>query len=179
MQADYHYVQDHYTQILLIRPLAKEDIPIWKTYFDDPEYLKYIVLPVQEGLSNLEKTEFWFNKQFARYQENRFGLMALVEKETNELVGQCGLLSQELDGEPVLEIGYHLLSQHQGKGYATEAARFFKELAFIKEYSNQLVSIIDAGNIKSEKVAIRNGMTKWKTTRYCDLSVNAYHVKKK
>src|SRR5687767_1303061 len=157
------YLQNHHTERLLIRPLVKEDIVIWKTYFDDPEYLKYIILPVQEGLSNLEKTEFWFNKQFDRYKENRFGLMALIEKSSGELVGQCGLLLQELEGEPMLEIGYHLLKQYNGKGYATEAAQFFKKLAFDNNYSNAVVSMIDIGNHLSEKVAMRNGMTKWKT----------------
>lgn len=170
------YLQNHHTERLLIRPLKEEDKTIWESFFEPAEYLKYIVIQAHQNWSKTEKTEFWFNKQFARYKENRFGLMALTNKETNELVGQCGLLSQELDGEPVLEIGYHLLPQHQGKGYATEAAIFFKGLAFKNDYSNELVSIIDVGNFPSEKVAIRNGMTKWKTTKYWDLTVNAYRV---
>jgi [ribosomal protein S5]-alanine N-acetyltransferase len=179
MQADDRYLQKHFSERLSIRPLVKEDIGIWKTYFEDPEYLKYIILPVQEGLSSYEKAEFWFNKQFARYEENRFGLMALIEKDTNQFVGQCGLLKQELEGEPVLEIGYHLLQPYQGKGYATEAAQFFKKLGFDNCYSNELVSIIDIGNLPSEKVAVRNGMTKWKTTiDYFNLRVNVFRIVK-
>jgi ribosomal-protein-alanine N-acetyltransferase len=170
------YAQNHSTERLLIRPLVKEDAIIWQQFFHHPECLQYIVLPPQPGLSNLQKTEFWIDKQLTRYKENRFGLMALINKNTNQFMGQCGLLSQGLDGEPVLEIGYHLLPQYWGNGYATEAAQFFKELAFKNEYSDQLVSIIDIGNQASEKVALRNGMEKWKTTRFWDLHVNVYRI---
>jgi ribosomal-protein-alanine N-acetyltransferase len=180
MKADHRYVQEHHTERLLIRPLTEEDIPTWESYFEDPEYLQYIMLPPQPGLSNLQKAEFWIGKQFARYKENRFGLMALVEKSSGELVGQCGLLLQELEGEPVLEIGYHLFREQNGKGYATEAAQFFKKLAFENNYSNELVSIIDVGNQLSEKVAMRNGMSKWKTSvDYLNLKVNVFRIVKR
>jgi len=171
------YVQEHHTNRLLIRPLTKEDISTWTYYFDNTEHLKYIVLPVQEGMTNQQKTEFWFDKQFARYHENRFGLMALIDKNTGAFVGQCGLLTQEIDGEQVLEIGYHLLLPHWGKGYATEAAQYFKNWAFENLEMTELVSIIDVGNEASEKVALRNGMTKWKSTLdYYNLQVNVFRV---
>lgn len=171
------YLQEHHTERLIIRPLTKADIPAWTYYFNNPEHLRYIVLPPQENMTSLEKTEFWFDKQFLRYKENRFGLMALIDKNTGEFIGQCGLLTQEVDGDSVLEIGYHLLLPHWGKGYATEAAMYFKNWAFANLDNTELVSIIDVGNAASEKVAMRNGMTKWKSTvDYFNLTVNVYRV---
>ena len=41
--------------------------------------------------------------------ENSFSLLALNDKITDSLIGMCGLLSQEVQGQPELEIGYHLL----------------------------------------------------------------------
>src|SRR5690349_7897266 len=103
------YLQNHHTERLLIRPLTEADKMIWEDFFEPAEYLQYITIKAHENWSKTEKTNFWFDKQFARYKENRFGLMALTLKDTHQMVGQCGLLSQELDGAPVLEIGYHLL----------------------------------------------------------------------
>ena len=116
------YYQNYQTARLNIRELVIEDISIWTNFFDDPIHLKHLPLPLPTGLSNHQKAEFWIDKQFTRYKENRFGLMALINKDSNELMGMCGLLSQELDGEPVLELVYHLLSPWWGKGYAIEAA---------------------------------------------------------
>jgi len=129
-------------------------------------------------MSNLEKAEFWIEKQLSRYEENRFGLMALINKENGKFIGMCGLLSQELDGEPVVEIGYHLLNPYWGNGYATEAASYFKDLAFKNNYTSEIVSIIDEGNVPSENVAQRNGMKWWKATKYQDLNVNVYRILK-
>lgn len=171
------YYQNHQTQRLNIRELIKEDITIWTNFFDDPIHLKHLPLPPQPGMSNYQKAEFWIEKQFARYKENRFGLMALINRETGEFMGMCGLLTQVVDDESVLEIGYHLLSPYWGKGYATEAAMYFKNWAFANLDNTELVSIIDVGNSASEKVAMRNGMTKWKSTvDYFNLTVNVYRV---
>lgn len=171
------YYQNHQTERLNIRELTKEDIIIWTKFFDDPIHLQHLPLPPQPGMSNYQKAEFWIDKQLTRYKENRYGLMALTNKDTGEMMGMCGLLSQIVDEEPVLEIGYHLLNQYWGKGFATEAATYFKELAFKNNYATELVSVIDDGNIPSENVAKRNGMSWWKATTYQELNVNIYRIK--
>ncbi len=169
------YVQNYQTDRLIIRPLIETDVEIWKRYFLYPECTRF--LPVQPDKTPFERAEFWIDKQLNRYKENRFGHMALIHKETKDFIGQCGLLTQELDGKPVLEIGYHLFPEFWKKGYATEAAGFFKDLGFKNKYAEELVSIIKVGNVASEKVAVRNGMNKIKTTLFWDLNVNVYSIK--
>ncbi len=168
------YLNTHITERLQIRPLTEKDTDVWEKFFHYPECIQY--LPLQKDKNPNEKAAFWIEKQLMRYKENRYGLMALVHRETNELIGQCGLLTQEVDHEPVLEIGYHLFPQHWKQGYATEAATFFKNLGFKNAYANELVSIIDVGNHASEKVATRNGMKKIKTTKFWDLQVNVFSI---
>ena len=172
------YLQNYHTERILIRPLTETDIPVWEQFFTDPAYTQHVHLPPQPELSTYQRAEFWVNKQLARYRENRYGLMALTLPETGELIGQCGLLTQEIDGELVTEIGYHLLIPFWGKGYATEAARFFKDLAFTTENADEVVSIIDIGNTPSEKVAARNGMKFLKTSTFWEHSVNVYNISK-
>jgi [ribosomal protein S5]-alanine N-acetyltransferase len=93
-----------------------------------------------------------------RYEEGRFGLQALISKETGAFIGKCGLLLQEVNGKNEIEVGYHLLPAYWGKGYATEAAQRFRDYAFENNITDSVVSIIHPDNTLSKKVALRNGM---------------------
>jgi len=101
---------------------------------------------------------------------------ALIETETNDFVGQCGLLTQEVDGKIELEIGYSLLRKHWGKGYASEAAQFLKEWAFENQVSDSIISIIKTDNLSSRKVAERMGMKPSAEVNWKDLDVVIYRI---
>jgi len=103
---------------------------------------------------------------------------ALIDKQTSELVGQCGLLIQTIDDIEELEIGYSLMPAHRGKGYASEAAIKCKEFAFENEYATSLISVIVPENTDSIKVAMNNGMKLDKTTTSNGDMVNIYRINK-
>lgn len=48
--------------------------------------------------------------------------MAVCLKETGELIGDCGLIMQNIGGVIKPEIGYHICKDMQRKGFAKEAA---------------------------------------------------------
>ena len=81
-------------------------------------------------------------------------------------LGLCGLVTQEVDGQRELEVGYHFFRQHWGKGYATEAARLFLDFAATHKLSESVVSLINPANVASRRVAERNGLTVDKFTRW-------------
>ncbi|MBF4984657.1 GNAT family N-acetyltransferase, partial [Nonlabens mediterrranea] len=93
-------------------------------------------------------------------------------------IGQCGILVQNMDNEPRLEVGYSILPSHRNKGYATEAAIAAKNYAFKnefdKDFNHTVVSMLHIDNYGSEKVAIANGMTLEKT--FTDFGDNRFHV---
>ena len=93
-----------------------------------------------------------------RYASYGTGLQGLIAKDTGELVGLCGVLRQDINGTIEFEIGYHLIRKYWGKGYATEAARRFRDYAFENNIAESLVSIIHPLNFLSQNVAMRNGM---------------------
>jgi len=101
----------------------------------------------------------WLERQLERYNEYGFGLWAVILKQTDEMIGQCGLTMQDFDGTQVLEVGYLFQKEFWHKGYAIEAAKACKEYAFEKLNANEVFSIIRDTNIASMNVAIRNGMT--------------------
>jgi RimJ/RimL family protein N-acetyltransferase len=102
----------------------------------------------------------------------------LIDKSSNEFIGQCGLFVHNVDGIEELEIGYSLMPAHRGKGYASEAAKKCKVFAFENNFANSLISIIDVRNQPSAKVAIANGMKLDKQTLMNNFLVNIFRVDK-
>lgn len=113
------------TERLLLRPYTPEDFSALHAIFSNPDTMRYYPAPFSE-----EKTRQWIERNIRRYREDGFGLWAVVLKETGELIGDCGITLQPIHGQMLPEIGYHLHPDFQGKGYATEAARFCVHLAF-------------------------------------------------
>ena len=169
------YLAHKTTERLTIRPLNMEDATIWEKFVMDPIATKYFP---DEMKMHPSVAHNWIEKQMERYQNNQYGLMALVETATNELVGQCGLLTQQVNAKEEIEIGYHLLTQHCGKGYATEAAKKFKEIGFEKENLDTIVSLIHKNNTPSQKVAERNGMSRTTPTLHKGLPSYIYRINK-
>lgn len=135
-----------------------------------------------EGAFSDDETQEWLDRQIDRYNEYGFGLWAVVLKETDEMIGQCGLTMQPWKDKQVLEIGYLLQRAYWHNGYATEAAKACKEYAFTKLGADEVCSIIRDTNTASQKVALRNGMTvvdKWvKHYRGVDMPHYRYSVKR-
>lgn len=169
-----NYLTIKETERLLIRPLSINDVDIWKNFVSDKNAIKYFPFIKPEN-PQLE-AEVWIQKQLDRYKENRFGLMALIEKSSGNLVGQSGLLRQNIDDKNEVEIGYSLLPDYWRKGFAIEAVRTFKQLAFEKNFCDSLISIIHIENIPSQKVALKNGMSKDVQMTYHDLPVFIYRT---
>ena len=48
----------------------------------------------------------WLERQLKRYVTDGFGLWAVILKETESMIGQCGLTMQDWNGKMVPEIGY-------------------------------------------------------------------------
>lgn len=112
-----------------------------------------------EGAFSDEEVKEWLDRQMDRYEKWGFGLWAVILKETDEMIGQCGLTMQPWKDRDVLEIGYLFWRAYWHKGYATEAARACKQYAFEVLNAKEVCSIIRDTNTASQKVAVRNGMT--------------------
>jgi [ribosomal protein S5]-alanine N-acetyltransferase len=144
------------TERLNLRPLVAEDAKTWQLFIDHDEAMRYMHTFFPPDMEH--QALYWIGFGLNRYFEGRYGMMALIEKETGEMVGMCGLLSQVVDDIPELEVGYHIFPKHWGKGYAPEAAKFFINYAFDNNLNDSIISVIDVGNVKSQRVAEKNGL---------------------
>ena len=160
---------NHSSQRLDFRALTERDIPLWEPFFVNNDRLRFFGF--DEGKSNLELSADWINRQLDRYQENGLGMLAVIEKSSGDLIGLCGIISREFEGETIYEIGYSLMQSHWGKGYATEAATHMREVGNQLGVSSLYVSTIHPENVDSMKVAERNGMKRLKNGVFNDMEL--------
>lgn len=141
------------TNRLYLREIEQSDYDSLSKILQDEE----VMYAYEHAFSDKEVQE-WLERQITRYHNDGFGLWAVILKENNKMIGQCGLTIQDCDNEKVVEIGYLFQKVYWHKGYATEAAIACKEYAFDKLNINEVFSIIRDTNIASQKVALRNNM---------------------
>lgn len=106
-------------------------------------------------------------KQFIEYiedsfEENRFGLWAVEITDTGEFIGFVGLWKPnfEADFTPCVEVGWRLLAQHWGNGYAPEAALEAIDDGFNRIGLAEIMSFTSVHNHKSIRVMEKIGLTK-------------------
>ena len=162
----YKYQDKLESSRLYTRFLTSEDIQVWADFFADKEATEFFS---SFGLkSNIDRARHMIIKQLERYDKKLFGHQALIDKRTNNFIGICGLLIQEVEDKVEIEVGYHVFKKYWGQGYASEAANIFICYAFDNNLTNTIISIIDIDNIKSQKVAEKNGMKREKQIKYVD-----------
>jgi ribosomal-protein-alanine N-acetyltransferase len=95
-------------------------------------------------------------------QRDGYGLWALEVRTSHEFIGFVGLAVPGWDATftPCTEIGWRLARSAWGQGYATEAAREALATAFGPADLDEVVSFAATGNLRSQHVMQRIGMTR-------------------
>jgi RimJ/RimL family protein N-acetyltransferase len=147
---------DQESERLKFRLLKEQDATDWEKLFDAQNIATFLGLDV--SLTKKELCDVWFEKVFNRYENDLGGMNVLIDKKSNKMIGQCGLLIQQIEGQRRLEIGYSILPEYWNQGFASEAAQKCRDYAFENKFDQSLTSIVHIDNISSEKVALKNGM---------------------
>lgn len=162
------------TERLKFRLLNQNDFDTWLDFFKNSDSAKFLGM---EKIPTPEKQcEEWFKICMNRYEKDLGGMNVLIDKTSNEFIGQCGLLVQEVDGKKELEIGYSIMPNFWNKGYASEASKKCRDFAFKNNFAESIISIVHVDNIRSEMVARKNGMKPEKKTIYKEMPVNVFRI---
>lgn len=157
------------TERLILREITFEDFDAWYEILSDAETMQHYPAPFDE-----EKVRSWINWNLDNYQKYGFGLWAIVLKETGEFIGDCGITLQDIDGDILPEIGYHINKKYWHRGFAKEAARAVRDWVFETTSYNIIYSYMKYTNVGSYSTAIANGMKKVK--EYLDPKNTISHV---
>jgi len=161
------------TARLLLRELTSQDADALALVLSDSETMRYYPAPYDRA-----GVEQWITRNRERYKKDGVGLWAMLLKSTGELIGDCGITRQEVEGEYLFEIGYHLRRDCWGQGLATEAAIACRDWGFQHLKADRLISLIRPENRPSRRVAERNGMTIWKEINWRGLPHVVYSIEK-
>ena len=161
------------TQRLSLREFESGDVDALATILSDPETMRYYPAPFERAA-----VADWIQRNRTRYASDGFGLWAMILNSTGELIGDCGLIRQSVDGVDEIEIGYHARRDLWGQGYASEAAQACRDHGFANLAVGRLISLIRPENLASRRVAEKNGMTIWKEVTRANLLHYVYAIRR-
>jgi [ribosomal protein S5]-alanine N-acetyltransferase len=141
----------------MLREFSPEDAEQLALVLSDPEAMRFYPAPLDRA-----GVDSWISRNLRRYQEDGHGLWAMILKSSGEVIGDCGLTVQHVDGQNEIEIGYHVRHDLWGQGFATEAARACRDFGFASLPVQHLISLIRPENFPSRRVAEKNSMSVWK-----------------
>jgi len=154
------------TERLALREMTADDVPALHAVLGDAETMRWYPRPYSP-----EEIQEAVGRQISRYYSGA-GLLAMVLKESGGVIGDCGVVWQEVDGVAEPEIGYHVHRECWNRGLATEAARAVMEYAFSTLGCDHVISLIRPENLQSRRVAEKNGLaldrvTFWRGFDHC------------
>jgi RimJ/RimL family protein N-acetyltransferase len=161
------------TERLRLREFVPEDVDALAAVLSDPETMRYYPAVLDRA-----GVAAWIERNRRRYADDGHGLWAMVLKSSGEVVGDCGLTRQTVDGLDEIEIGYHVRRDLWGQGYAPEAARACRDYGFERLGAEKLISLIRPENIPSRRVAEKTGLILWKEVVWRGLLHCVYVVRR-
>lgn len=149
------------TDRLVLRLPRREDADAWSAATGDAEVMRYI--GGSDGAASQSIDRF-----LERWEANGFGQYAIERRDDGAFLGRLGLLVwdsrdwrrstlPEAGDSGEVELGWALLRDHWGRGYATEAAAAVRDATWTDLDPARLVSLIHPANARSIRVAERLG----------------------
>jgi RimJ/RimL family protein N-acetyltransferase len=149
------------TDRLVLRAFRNEDFEAYAQMMADPRVTQYL----GDG-QPMSRADAW--RQMAmilgHWTLRGFGLWAVENRETGELLGRIGCHQPE--GFPAFEIGYVLAAPAWGKGYAREGVAAALQFARDTLGRDEITSIIRPANAPSIRVACALGAVAGETVEF-------------
>ena len=142
------------TERLHIRSLTLNDAPDLYTLMTDKDWIQNIG---DRGVYSISDAEDYIRDRFFKsYQESNLGFYALILKTTQSFIGIAGLIDR--DGLDFVDIGYGILPQYRGLGYAFEATKAIYDYGRINLELEKIIAIVDSDNQSSINILKKLGL---------------------
>jgi RimJ/RimL family protein N-acetyltransferase len=141
------------TARLRLRPYVETDLSDALAVLGDSGTMSFYPQPYSE-----EQVAAILRKNIDSYNLHRYGLFAVIEKDSGRFVGDCGITLPNIDGKDEYEVGYRIGKAWWGRGYAPEAAAAIVTYGFGTLGLARLCSHMPADHLQSRRVAEKLGM---------------------
>ena len=134
-----------FTERLALHPVTLDDAGLMLAVWNDPAFIRHVG---DRGIRTMADAEAAMRDGVLRlYQDYGYGPYRVALRGTGAAVGICGLFRRDGLDEP--DIGYAMLPDHCGKGYAYEAACAVVDHAVSALGLDRLIAIISPDNAAS------------------------------
>ena len=140
------------TDRLLLREFILDDAEKFYQLNLNPNVIKYTG---NTAFKSIEEAKL-FLENYNDYKVNGYGRWAVINKDSNEFIGWCGLKYGELENET--DIGFRFFEEKWNKGYATESATACLKYGFEVLKSNRIIGRAMKENTTSIKVLEKIGL---------------------
>lgn len=107
------------TERLLLCQWSETDAPFILELLNTDGWLRYIG---NRNITNVADAEHYIRTVLVKgFEDNRFGFWCVIEKQSEKAIGMVGYVQR--DWLPGTDLGFALLPDFEGKGYAFEAAK--------------------------------------------------------
>ena len=164
------------TPRLVLRNWTLDDLPVAHALYADPEVMRFS----STGPSaSPEQTRTILEGHLASYLRYGVGKWAVALRADGTVIGQCGVAMEPVrDLAPEPELGYRLLPEFQGRGYATEAARAALAHCLTLVGLPRIRGLVEPANTGSVRVLLKSGMTLQSRTTWRGKTVDVYAIDK-
>ncbi len=144
------------TKHCILRELSLGDADSLFAICAKPEVSNFLEDFTRDPSVELEKLNAYIKNIYSFYG---FGLWGVYLKETDQLIGRCGIELKDVDGEAIYELGYLIDPCYQKNGYGKEIVQATINYC-LKELAPRITAFILPENIPSLHLAESVGMNK-------------------
>jgi RimJ/RimL family protein N-acetyltransferase len=159
------------TERLWLRTWQPDDWTAFRRLSGDPRVMRFISTGVPWPD---ERNREFVSRQIRQQAGLGYSMWELIPKQSGELSGFCGL--QPLPGTEETEIGWWLIPELWGQGFATEAAKAALAFGFEAAGLSRIVAVAQPENRASVRVMEKLGMTFEKMMVHKGIEVVMYAV---
>ena len=150
------------TDRLILRPFTVDDAPFILRLLNEPSFIENIT---DKGVRTLAQAADYLNQgPLASYASHGHGLWLVQHRITGSPMGICGLIRRE--GLPEIDLGYALVPEFWGLGYAREAAEACVAWGHDTLGLRGLLAIVSPGNASSIRLLEALGFQRKETMTY-------------
>ncbi|SDQ42269.1 Protein N-acetyltransferase, RimJ/RimL family [Chryseobacterium soldanellicola] len=142
------------TERLIIRPMSLDDAEFIFDLYNRPKFIEFIG---DRSIKTIGDAEDYIKNRFLpQFEKLGFGNYLMVTKEGNHKIGGVGIFERE--GLDIVDIGFSLLEEFEGKGYAYEAAVKVKSIGMDDFGLKKISAITSKDNFSSQKLIEKLGL---------------------